>query len=137
MLQPFPSVPSPSNIPTCSKATTLDIFLFLGVRLVDGSLNAGRVEVYSEGTWGTVCDDDWDIDDARVVCTQLGFRYTIGAYQSALYGQGTGPILLDNVGCFGNEASLFWCKHSGVESQNCDHSEDASVRCENTRGENN
>ena len=136
MLQPFACLPSASNIPACSKATTLDIFLFLGVRLVGGSSNAGRVEVYYEGIWGAVCGNDWDIDDAHVVCTQLGFRYAIDAYQSARYGQRTGPILLGSVGCFGHESSLFSCKHSGVGSQKCYHS-DASVRCGNTGGENN
>ena len=108
----------------------------LAVRLADGSYNAGRVEVHYNGAWGTVCDDYWDINDARVVCRQLGFPYALNAYQSARYGQGTGQILLDDVNCFGYEPSLFSCRHGGVENHNCGHSEDASVRCGNTRGEN-
>ena len=117
---------------------SLIIFTVLAVRLVGGSDNAtGRVEVYSNGTWGTVCDDNWDIRDARVVCRQLGFRYALNAYHNAPYGRGTGPILLDNVTCFGSESSLFSCGHSGVGNHNCSHSKDASVRCGNTGGENN
>ena len=94
------------------------------------------MEVYYNGTWGTVCDDHWDVNDAHVVCRQLGFSYALNAYQSARYGQGTGPILLDDVGCFGNESSLFSCKGLAVGYHNCRHSEDASVRCGNTGGEN-
>ena len=113
------------------------VFTILGVRLAGGSHNAGRVEVYYNGTWGTVCHDDWDINDARVVCRQLGFRYALDAYQSAYYGEGTGRILLDDVHCLGNESSLDSCRHGGVGSHNCDHSKDAGVRCGNSEGENN
>ena len=110
------------------------VFAILAVRLVDGSYNAGRVEVYYNGAWGTVCDDSWDINDAHVVCRQLGFPNAVDAYQSAHYGQGTGQIWLDDVNCLGNESSLFSCRHGGVGSHNCGHGEDASVRC---KGENN
>ena len=94
------------------------------------------MEVYYNGTWGTVCDDNWDIDNADVVCKQLGFRDALDAYGSAHYGQGTGPILLDDVNCKRDESSLLSCRHSGVGNHNCHHSQDASVRCRGNGGKN-
>ena len=91
----------------------------------------GRVEVYFNGEWGTVCDDGWDTVDATVVCRQLGFSSSsVGAYGSATYGQGTGPIWLSRLSCFGNESSLFECGQLSVATKNCTHSDDASVYCD-------
>ena len=107
------------------------------IRLADGpNLRTGRVEVYTNSTggldnaqWGTICDNYWDILDARVICHQLGYPDAVAAPLSAHYGEGTGPYWLDNVQCLGNELNIFVCAHSGINYHNCIHEEDASVEC--------
>ncbi|XP_052709242.1 soluble scavenger receptor cysteine-rich domain-containing protein SSC5D-like isoform X2 [Crassostrea angulata] len=85
----------------------------------------GRVEVFLYGSWGTVCDDYFEITDANVVCRSLGFP---GALQvTHKYGSGTGDILMDDVSCVSNEATILDCGY--ITSHNCDHSEDVGVIC--------
>ena len=101
-----------------------------GVRLVNGNESYGRVEVFINDQWGTVCDDLWDIDDAHVVCRSLGYASAVSAHGGAEFGQGSDPIWLDNVQCSGGESNLAYCRHAGVaEDHFCFHFEDAGVVC--------
>ena len=91
------------------------------------------MELYHNGTWGTICDDGWDINDARVVCRQLGFPDAEAALKNSYFGGGTGAILLHDLRCAGHESSLFSCRHNGVENHDCNHNEDAGVRCKEAK----
>ena len=106
------------------------------MRLADGYRDGeGRVEIFHDGHWGTVCDDFWDIKDAQVVCRELGYSRALLALQTSLFGEGNGHIWLDNVHCVGNESSIANCQHNGWNDNDCYHYEDASVICSNTTGE--
>ena len=125
------------------------------IRLVGGSSYLeGRVEVCFRGNWGTVCDDEWDQNDANVACRQLGYSdrgknkylsscrgysFTLVGAKAVtsegsrppravdLYGRGTGTIFLDDLECSGNESNLFEC----IRKSNCQHDEDAGLVCQN------
>ena len=101
------------------------------VRLVNGlGPNQGRVEVKHSDRWGTVCDDSWTNEDAKVVCRQLGLPYQNAiALSNAHFGEGVGDILLDEVRCTGSEENIGDCQHQAWGSHDCGHSEDASVIC--------
>nr|XP_033808735.1 HHIP-like protein 1 isoform X2 [Geotrypetes seraphini] len=109
------------------------------VRLVDprGRTDRGRVEVFINGAWGTVCDDLWNTKAAAVVCRQLGFPSVIRASTQAEFGEGHSlKILLDDVQCTGKEKNLLECKHANVGLHNCSHQEDAGVVCGRSESEN-
>ena len=95
--------------------------------------SAGRVEVYRDNTWGTVCDDFFGRNDANTACKQWGARTpAISWSRNAFYGQGNGTILLDNAECIANPnpESLFFCS---ISIHDCTHAEDVGVSCPTIR----
>ena len=115
-----------SGTPRASEAGHVDGDL----RLVGGEEDhEGRVEVYHDGEWGTVCDDYWGVEDARVACRQLGFANANEAPRRARFGEGRGPIWMDNMHCTGAETALADCEFRGWGVHNCGHREDAGAVC--------
>lgn len=100
------------------------------VRLAGGSGRcAGRVELWRNGRWGTVCDDQWDLRDADVVCAQLGCGYALSVTgQGGSYPPGRGPVHLDELNCTGKEDNLWACP-AAQDEPDCGHKEDAGVVC--------
>ncbi|XP_077157533.1 lysyl oxidase homolog 3 isoform X2 [Paroedura picta] len=95
--------------------------------------NEGRIEVFYNQEWGTICDDDFTLANAHVFCRHLGFVAATGWTHSAKYGKGTGRIWLDNLSCGGNEKSVVDCRSRGWGNSDCSHEEDAGVICKDER----
>jgi len=103
------------------------------VRLIGGTQSYyGRVEICHNEDWGTVCDDSWNLPNARVVCRQLGYTDLTQArtVPNTQVPDGTGQIWLDEVRCTGSETTLAGCPANPFGMHNCVHSEDAGVSCE-------
>jgi len=94
-----------------------------------GSPRKGRIELYHNGTWGTVCNDRFNDAAARVVCYFLGFGHVGREININIYGTGKGQVWLDDVQCKGSERHISECSHRGWGVHNCGHSEDVAVSC--------
>jgi len=124
--------------PDISVNRAYDAFLFrvptIPLRLImDDKPNApsgykGRVELYHNGKWGSVCSDQFTVNAAMVVCSQIGL--TGGSIlPPKTFPTGTGNIWMDNINCAGHEKRLWLCKFNGWGSHNCEHKSDVGVQC--------
>ncbi|KAJ8034367.1 Neurotrypsin [Holothuria leucospilota] len=98
-----------------------------GIRLADGRTGPNsRVEILQDDQWGTVCgDDQWDLDDARVVCQQLGYHNATNSYRNA-----SGRFAwMSKVQCQGNETSISSCRHERSQQENCPMEDYAGLHC--------
>ena len=117
-------------------ATELDLLLVFfsategDLRLRDGTGDReGRLEIYHDNQWGTICEGGFDLSDADVACRQLGFPGVEELKLSAFFGEGQGPVFLDGVECEGSEKQLAECDSNGWSQTSCLHSGDVGVVC--------
>ncbi|XP_063406054.1 neurotrypsin-like [Mytilus trossulus] len=100
------------------------------LRLVDSTTSMrrdeGRLEIYLNRVWGTVCEHEFDDIDAAVACRQLGYR-TGKAIRYGLIYDGTGPIWLNSLRCNGTESKLTDCSNS--DTNYCSHYRDVGIQC--------
>merc|ERR1711997_702200 len=89
-----------------------------------------RAEILYNGVWGTICDDEFENEDAIAFCSTLNGHpmplSTVVGHADTV--DGSGPINVDNLACNG-ESNIFDC--SGAWGHhNCQHSEDVGVHCQ-------
>ncbi|XP_076046099.1 lysyl oxidase-like 2 isoform X1 [Oratosquilla oratoria] len=105
--------------------------MFGRVRLVDGRAEwEGNVEIFREGKWGNICDDEWDNRDGKVVCKQLGYQDVEKVTYNSHYGHVRSKYWMDNVYCYGEEKNLTECRHDGWGVHDCKLDEAAGVICQ-------
>ena len=91
------------------------------VRLAGGYTEyVGRVEVYYNSKWYRFCDTTWDLNEAQVVCHELGYGAAITAGHTPFYGQDRGDgVFLNDLKCFGTESTIRNCLHKGFNVRYC------------------
>ena len=99
------------------------------LRLTGGDSSRGTVEFSLNGVWGTICDNEWNIVNADIACSMLGFKRALRALKGSSFGEGTSPVLLDNVRCETNQKSISRCTHDVTTRTRCGRGKDASVVC--------
>ncbi|XP_042070124.1 CD5 antigen-like [Haplochromis burtoni] len=99
------------------------------VRLLNGSsLCSGRLEVKSNQSWSSVCEADFDQQDAEVVCRELGCGPP-SVLQGALYGEVEAPVWSKEFQCGGHESALLDCRSSGSARNSCSPGKAVGLTC--------
>nr|XP_014339354.1 PREDICTED: scavenger receptor cysteine-rich type 1 protein M130-like [Latimeria chalumnae] len=123
---------SPTPQRSCSHKNDVGIICsgYKNYTLVNGSDGcSGRVELQFRDTWGSVCDHEWDLQDADVLCRQSKCGYAIATPGGAAFGEGKGTVWADEFQCKGNESSLWECPMKPSSYHSCTHKNDAGVIC--------
>lgn len=108
------------------------------IRLIGGATEMeGRLQVYLDGKWGTVCDYGWTLTDAALVCHQLGYALNPKDWRlqrSELPSAGTSEdVILSNVRCTEHDIDISRCRAERATEKDflnsCSHEQDVGIRC--------
>lgn len=79
-------------------------------------MTAGRLEVFVDGQWGTICNRSWSEQLARLACNQLGLIMDSEHFENwrIFPSAGSLPMVMDNIRCEEREYDLTQCRHDGV-----------------------
>ncbi|XP_042079883.1 scavenger receptor cysteine-rich type 1 protein M130 [Haplochromis burtoni] len=114
--------------------TILNLTCLDSVRLLNGSsLCSGGLQVKSSQRWSSVCEADFDLQDAEVVCRELGCGPP-SLLQGALYGEAEAPVWSREFQCGGHESALLDCRSSGSARSSCSPGKAAGLTCSGRRG---
>lgn len=101
------------------------------VRLNGANIDyGGRVEVFYRGRWGKICRNEWDLNDAKVICKQLGFKVALAEFVGSDVKDEEVPFLMSKVSCTGGESGLTSCKRTDGEYDECIDDKGAQAICE-------
>ena len=92
----------------------------------------GRLEIYFEDRWGSVCENGWGSRSAEVVCRELGFARPVRTTKGSDYtyiGSDSSPVWLDEVQCNGDEKKVINCPHGPLGTHICTHEHDIGIIC--------
>lgn len=109
------------------------LFLQTELRLAGGTARCtGRVEIFHNQRWGAVCEKNWDMPDAQVVCREVGCGDAVSTPAGETFGRVSGPAWMDQVNCTGHEDTLSKCPAKPLGEQNCGNKY-AGVTCAGKR----
>ncbi|KAM9359632.1 scavenger receptor cysteine-rich type 1 protein M160-like [Symphorus nematophorus] len=111
-----------------SSSFIMEITCSDSVRLQNGNPCSGRLEVKSNQQWSPVCEDDFDQQDAEVVCRELGCGAPL-VLQGALYGEVEAPVWTKEFQCGGNESALLDCRSSDSTRNTCSAGKAVGLTC--------
>ena len=100
-------------------------------RLANGySSSEGRVEIKIDGSWSTICDDNWGIESANAICNHLGYSGAVESYSYSYFGEGKGRIhILDNSCILSGNFTSGSCSLKSKVKRDCSHANDVGIIC--------